>query len=243
MTPGNEDDLERGGDDMLAAEYVLGVLPADERETVAARIEAEPDFARLVEAWQESLSPLDVFYQDVQPPTSLKRALDARLFGAAETTPSSSKARPGLLQSLAFWRGLAAACVAALLLVVALPFLQTPPATPPAERLVASLASDESDVQYLVVYDSRTGEVGLSHVSGEPVTGRVFELWVAEGSGSPVSLGIIPTGANANLPVPPERQAVISPRAHFAISLEPEGGSPTGLPTGPVLAVGDLRSI
>ena len=57
MTPGDEDDLERGGDDMLAAEYVLGVLPADERQRVAARIDAEPEFGRLAEAWQAKLSP------------------------------------------------------------------------------------------------------------------------------------------------------------------------------------------
>ncbi|SMP00192.1 hypothetical protein SAMN06265221_1823, partial [Paracoccus laeviglucosivorans] len=31
--------------------------------------------------------------------------------------------------------------------------------------------------------------------------------------------------------------------AHMAISLEPPGGSPTGQPTGPVLAVGDLLDI
>jgi len=29
----------------------------------------------------------------------------------------------------------------------------------------------------------------------------------------------------------------------FAISLEPHGGSPTGQPTGPVVASGDLRAM
>jgi anti-sigma-K factor RskA len=36
---------------------------------------------------------------------------------------------------------------------------------------------------------------------------------------------------------------MIASGALFAISLEPEGGSPTGQPTGPVVAAGDLRSI
>ena len=38
---------ERGGDDdIVAAEYVLGVLPADERRQAALRIDAEQAFAR-----------------------------------------------------------------------------------------------------------------------------------------------------------------------------------------------------
>ena len=42
---------EGSGDDIVAAEYVLGVLPSDERRQASLRIEAEQAFARLVDRW------------------------------------------------------------------------------------------------------------------------------------------------------------------------------------------------
>ena len=148
-----------------------------------------------------------------------------------------------MLSSLAFWRGLAVAALAALALYIALPFLN-PPVEAPRERLVASLAADGSDVRYLAVYDERTNDIGLSHVAGDPGQGSDFELWVIEGQQAPVSLGVIPAGASAMLPVSDAvaRQDGLR-RAVFAISLEPAGGSTTGQPTGPVVAAGDLKSI
>lgn len=239
MTPGDDDDPQRGSDDILAAEYVLGVLPADERRTAAGRIDSDPAFARLVDAWEERLSPLNAGYEDMEPPASVKAALDARLF-----TPRGQPAAParsGLMQSLAFWRGIAAAAVAALLLVVALPVLRPP--APPAGRLVASLSGEGSDVRYLVVYDATAGEIGLSHVAGGHDAGRDFELWAIEGGAPPVSLGVIPAGTSVRLAVAPGHRAMIASGVLFAISLEPAGGSPTGQPTGPVVAAGDLHTI
>ena len=40
----------------------------------------------------------------------------------------------------------------------------------------------------------RTGDIGLSRVAGAPPQGRDFELWVIEGDQAPVSLGVIPDG-------------------------------------------------
>jgi len=239
MTVADEREPEHGSDEALAAEYVLGVLPAEERRAAAQRNESEPAFARLVEAWEERLSPLNAGYDEAEPPASVKTALDARLFGRAEKTATKT----GFMQSLSFWRGLAAAAITALLLAVALPLLQPAPVTSPAERLVASLASDETDVRYIVLYDAHAGEIGLSHVTGDRAAGRDFELWVIEGDGPPASLGVIPVGASVHLPAPPTIREKIASGALFAISLEPEGGSPTGQPTGPVVAAGDLRSI
>jgi anti-sigma-K factor RskA len=240
MTPADDREREHGGDDLLAAEYVLGVLPAAERQETAARIESDAAFALLVEAWEDRLSPLNAGYDEVEAPAAIKTSIDARLFGAPIQV---SAARPGLLQSLTFWRGLAAAAVAAFLLVMALPIMLPPAAIEPAERLMASLASEETDVRYLVLYDAASGQVGLSHVTGEPEAAHDFELWVIEGDSAPVSLGVIPAGANVHMGTSPQQREMIASGALFAISMEPEGGSPTGQPTGPVVAAGDLRSI
>ncbi|TJV20194.1 MAG: anti-sigma factor, partial [Mesorhizobium sp.] len=142
----------------------------------------------LVDAWEARLSPMADAYPETEPPIRVKEALDRRLFVA--------EPRAGLRSSLAFWRGLAAASVAALAIYIAEPYLN-PPAEPP--RLIASLAADGSDVRYLAVYDAARREVGLSHVSGERAAGKDFELWMIEGKNAPVSMGVIPAGQTARM--------------------------------------------
>ncbi|TJV41806.1 MAG: anti-sigma factor [Mesorhizobium sp.] len=240
MTLAEDNGPERGGDDMFAAEYVLGVLPADERQIASRRIDSETDFARLVDGWEDHLSPLAAAYPEIEPPASVKAAVDRRLFASTAAAPAEH--RPGLWSSLAFWRGLAAAAVAALALYIAVPYVN-PPAVQPQTRLVASLAADGSDVKYLAVYDAAHHDVSLSHVSGERASGKDFELWMIEGKNAPVSMGVIPSGATAHIVVSPAAQQKLAQGAVLAVSLEPSGGSPTGQPTGPVVAAGDLKSI
>ncbi|MBZ9850518.1 anti-sigma factor [Mesorhizobium sp. CA14] len=238
MTLAQDNGPERGGDDLLAAEYVLGVLAADERQIASRRIDTETAFARLVDAWEVRFAPVAAAYAAVEPPASVKAAIDRRLFtSSASTAPGG-----GMWTSLAFWRGLAAAAIAALAVYAALPYVN-PLVPPPETRLVASLAADNSNVKYLAVYDAARHEVGLSLVSGDRGAGKDFELWMIEGKNAPVSMGVIPAGPTARMPVAPAVQQKLAQGAVLAVSLEPAGGSPTGQPTGPVVAAGDLKGI
>ena len=58
------------------------------------------------------------------------------------------------------------------------------------------------------------------------------------GDRKPVSLGLITTHETQSLMVPRELSAAIDAAWGLAMSVEPKGGSPTGLPTGPVLYKG-----
>jgi len=240
MTLAEDNGPERGGDDLLAAEYVLGVLAADERQIASRRIDSETAFARRVAAWEVHFAPMAAAYAAVEPPASVKAAIDRRLFASSAATAAAPGA--GLSSSLAFWRGIAAAAIAALAVYVALPFVN-PPAPRPETTLVASLAADNSNVKYLAVYDAARHEVGLSLVSGERGAGKDFELWMIEGKNAPVSMGVIPAGQTARMAVTPAVQHKLAQGAVLAVSLEPTGGSPTGQPTGPVVAAGDLKGI
>lgn len=231
-----------GGDDIIAAEYVLGVLPVEERRQAALRIDAEQAFARLVDRWEVYFAPLAAGYASVEVPAAVKAAIDRRLSSSGVASGQPAAAVPGIASSLAFWRTLAVAALAALALYIALPFV-SPPTEAPRAKFVASLAADGSDVRYLAVYDPRTDDIGMSHVSGPVPEGRNFELWVIEGQQPPVSLGVIPAGPSVRLPVSEALRAKMVSGAVFAISVEPEGGSSTGAPTGPVVAAGDLRAI
>src|SRR5689334_24853246 len=93
MTLAEDTGPERGGDDLLAAEYVLGVLAADERQIASRRIDSETAFARLVDAWEVDFAPMAAAYAAVEPPASVKVAIDRRLFASSASTstaPSSS---------------------------------------------------------------------------------------------------------------------------------------------------------
>jgi anti-sigma-K factor RskA len=240
MTLAEDNGPERGGDDLLAAEYVLGVLAADERQIASRRIDSETAFARLVDAWEVHFAPMASAYAAVEPPASVKVAIDRRLFASSASTSTAPSG--SVWASLAFWRGLAAAAIAALAVYVALPYVN-PPAPQPETRLVASLAADNSNVKYLAVYDAARHEVGLSLVSGDRGAGKDFELWMIEGKNAPVSMGVIPAGQTARMAVTPAVQQKLAQGAVLAVSLEPSGGSPTGQPTGPVVAAGDLKGI
>lgn len=71
--------------------------------------------------------------------------------------------------------------------------------------------------------------------------GRVHELWlIAEGADAPISLGLLDRGGSTRIRVPDE----IAPGVRsgtIALSLEPLGGAPDGVPTGPILAMAQFR--
>lgn len=242
MTLSDDNGPDTGGDDIVAAEYVVGVLPAQERRAVAERIERDAAFARLVESWEARLSPLATAYPAAEPPAAVKAAIDRRLFASSATAPAAA-ASGGLWSSLAFWRGLASAAVVALAVYAGSNLLVEPPAPPTAERLVASLTADGSDVRFLAMYDPAEGEIALSKLAGDPGPERTFELWMIEGQNPAVSMGVVPAGVTSRLGVDDELRAKLAAGAVLAISLEPEGGSPTGQATGPIVAAGDLHDI
>ncbi|TAM98296.1 MAG: anti-sigma factor [Rhizobiaceae bacterium] len=232
-----------GSDDLIAAEYVVGALSAEERRLAAIRIERDPGFARLVDAWEARLSPLADDYPEVEPPIAAKQAIDRLLF-AGDKGVTLADAPADLWQSLAFWRGLAAAALALLVVAVAVPLL-APRALPPGggTQFVASIAPKDSDVSYLAYYDPATRSISMSHVSGERGQGHAFELWAIEGQAKPVSLGVIPTGKTIRISISPKIGKLLANGGTLAISLEAPGGSTTGQPTGPVVAVGGLNQI
>ena len=67
--------------------------------------------------------------------------------------------------------------------------------------------------------------------------GKAHELWAPPEGGAPVSLGLLPKTGEQRRVLTPAQQTALAGAKQIAVSLEPEGGSPTGAPTGPVLLV------
>jgi anti-sigma-K factor RskA len=71
-------------------------------------------------------------------------------------------------------------------------------------------------------------------------TGRILEVWLVPSDGTPRSLGLFPSeksGTTTVLVLPHELAKALASGA-LAVSLEPSGGSTTGVPSGPVLFSG-----
>ncbi len=239
MSGQDEGILPDGGDDLLAAEYVLGVLPYAERDAVTKRMGNERSFARLVSAWEARLEPLNDDYVSVVPPLVVKKALDARLFS------SDVKQTSGLWQSLAFWRGLTVGALAlAAIAIVPEFFIPIEPVVVAAAQIIAPMqAPDTNEVKFVALYQPGSDEIRISKVKSDKGADRDYELWLVDDGGKPQSMGVIPDKDEVVLKVKPEFVARINAGDAFAVSVEPIGGSPTGSATGPVIAVGVTKSI
>nr|WP_310524032.1 anti-sigma factor [Polymorphobacter sp.] len=234
-------------DDMLAMDFALGALGRDERRAVDVRLRSDPAFRTLVESWQATLSPLDDATAPVLPPASVWHGILAETAPAPATPAPKPAARSSLWNSLALWRGLALAGTAAAAIAIAQigPMPVASPAAPgaPPQMLVAALAGADGKPLLSAAYDPLRGAVVLTPATQREDTGKSPELWVIEGDAPPRSLGVIDiTGPNAHA-ISSKQLKGLQPGATLAISIEPLGGSPTGLPTGPVVATGKLTAI
>jgi anti-sigma-K factor RskA len=226
--------------DLLGGEYVLGVLDAESAavEQLAAR---DDTLALAIEQWQNRLAPLALLADPVPPPAALWPRLAAAIGGFAEPEPEAGAAvvafpRRSAWNSLGVWRAATAAALVLAAAFAGIAFLQRP--APPAE-LAAALAPANAPAPVFLAETQPDGSIlvrPLSHVAVE--SGKDLELWaLPAGATRPVSLGVLPAIGKH---VPGE---LAKPSTQLLVSLEPQGGSPTGLPTGPVLYAGTLTRV
>jgi anti-sigma-K factor RskA len=227
--------------DALAGEYVLGTLRGRARQRLEHLARSDRIVADAVRSWEERLLPLAEALAPIAPPSRVWAAILARIRGAA-TMP---RARSLRWAPAGWWRGLALVGLATSL-ALAIALLKPAPEAPEGTLVVVLAGQDAKPA--LVATAARTGRYlavkALAPVAVAP--NRALELWMLPERGNPRSLGLISTIAPAGvarieLPVAADQALQNIPA--LAISLEPAGGSPTGLPTGPVLYTGPVQRL
>ncbi len=267
------DDLSLAlSEDMLAAEYVLGTLDAEERKGAKDRIASDPAFAALVGRWERRLGELHVLTADMEPPPTVWDAIKEKL---AETAPSETvrlpdptppqptpspppsatlpdirvlRARAARWRTLAVFTGsLAAALLASILLPrwgLLPPALSPKPPAPAAKsaapgsansrsHYVAVLERDAVPPAFVLLVDTATHSLTLRRLGAPREPGKSYELWlISSRLPAPRSLGLAGPGDVTELSdvLAADDPGLIGD-ASFAVSLEPEGGSPTGAPS------------
>jgi anti-sigma-K factor RskA len=229
--------------DQDAAEYALGVTTADQRREAERRMASDPAFAGLVSAWDERLAPLI----DAIPAKTPPRVVWMRIAAQLGLAP----AKPGVWSNVNVWRtatgvfAVAAAASMAILLVYPKP-VETPTvvqSTPEATLTSVGLLKGETGpASFVVTLDRANKRLVIAPVSSDGLSDKSFEMWVLPKGQNPISLGVM----DGKEVVTIDTDKLIGPdgsRATLAVSVEPLGGSPTGLPTGPVVASGQLQPI
>lgn len=121
--------------------------------------------------------------------------------------------------------------------------MQQAPAAPVGTLLTTTLSGEVGNALATAQLDTDRGQLILAPVSTASPGDRVPELWLIPADGKPGSLGVISLGGPQRVRVPETMLQLVAAGAALAVSLEPVGGSPTGLPTGPVVATGKLATI
>jgi len=246
-----EEDIEG-----LAGEYVLGSLTREERREVDARRGRDRALASAIAAWERRLGPLAELVPGEEPPAELRAEILRRIGEAPQANVFFMRHAQHALRR---WRRVAAAAgaLAAVLAVVVTIVLQSLPATAPTalvavlQRSAAGQTADESgDVKgppaFVVAIDTKLKSILVTPVAARAVPKRSYQLWLVNPNAAPVPLGIVAPAIAATLPWPTAAEPLTPAafrNATLAISLEPEGGSATATPSGPVLYEGKPAAV
>src|SRR3954447_85154 len=184
--------------------------------------------------------------------------------------PPSAETTPAVERVVAFprearrWRGIATAMSAIAAALIALVVTQvlrpdllpevlrpTPrtqvvqvpaPPAPASAQYVALLQKDAGSPAFILTVDGATRNFTVRKVgntAAEP--GKSFELWViSDRLGAPRSLGVIGDRDFTTRPTLASYDPNIVKNATYAVTLEPQGGSPNGKPSGDPVFAGKL---
>ncbi len=220
--------------DRLAAEYVLGTLRFRARKRFERWL-LSPQVGALVNAWEERLAGLEPPLTAITPPATVWRGIETRL-------ELRTIARAPAMRYLA---------IAASLLFFAMlgmfavrDFGDQVTVTPPLQLAATQKAYIEENAETIywrVELLGNNQELSVHvHKAHALPAGKALELWVLPAQGNPVSLGVLPLAGEQHLVLNDAQRAAFNGATKLAVTLEPAGGSPTGLPTGPILHVAPL---
>lgn len=217
--------------DLTAAEFVLGTLSDAERRTLETRFAYYPQWRMLVGHWADRLLPLAEAIAPVTPSPALR----ARIMAATKAVPfTSTRNWP---RAASWWKLIWASAAVAVLTVALMLWQQVPRPTE-----IAALGDADNPKVVSIAATPEAHEIVVSAGLPLPPERKSFELWVIPADGTPRSLGIIAGATDSTLRLPAMLRPFIARDSVLAISIEPIGGSPTGLPTGPVVLSGKIVS-
>jgi anti-sigma-K factor RskA len=210
-------------DNALAAQYALGTLRGSARLHFEKRLAQEQELVLRLGRWQTLLAPLENTTQPQTPPERVWKKIQLSL-------PPQKRA------SLWSWNYLGWALAAGLAAIVLVPYFTS--RSPELAPLLVLNSSDATKEQWIVSADRERKTLQLVPVQPRAIAANnSLQLWAIPSGAKPISLGLVNASQTTQLTA---GNVTFSSGMTIAISLEPQGGSPTGQPTGPVVFSGTL---
>ncbi len=218
----------------LASDYVLGTMRGKARQRFERLQMQSYKVRQVVWEWEKRLYPISEGIEDVDPPGELWTKIQQRIH-----PEDTLNVDTGFWRSLAVWRTWGALTTATAIALLVLT-LNTGRFESPviSEDYMAVFNNTEAEPLWIVRSDMQTGELSIRAVNiAAQAVDKAFELWMLPEDGTnPRSLGLLPVaGDKQQYSIPPALVEILRTSKGLAVSVEPIGGSPTGLPTGPVL--------
>lgn len=228
---GNQTDLLARAD-----EYVLGLLDPAEALAFEAEAERDPAIRSAIAASRDRFVELDLAMRPAADAGSLWERIEGGLTAAPDTGPAPTN--PAIRKPAANdnrWRAAALAGMAASTVLAVM--LGWNVLLAPEPQVIAILVNDAGE-PLVMVEDFGNASARVTPLTEFDVPkGRTMQVWTLPSAElGPVSLGLLASSRTAVLDgpeLPEPRDAQL-----YEITLEQEGGSPTGRPTGPILVKG-----
>ncbi len=212
-----------------AAEYVLGTLHGDERVRFEQRLASDMGLQAEVTAWEERLNPMLDTVDPVQPPPAVWQQIQQRI------EPEEEK--PGLWNSLAFWRNLG---MVAATLVLGLGLTIFGMQSDPELERVLMVTNNQAQVEWVVGNSGSDNMLQVKAIAPPNLPeGKVCQLWMETMDGTLRPVGVMPHTGIRTMPAP----ANLNQSKSFKISIESEHDLPTSKPTGQFVFEGKLIQI
>jgi anti-sigma-K factor RskA len=221
--------------ELLAAEYVLGTLPPTARRRVERWILLHPELAESVRRWEHDFARLAALAAPETPPARCRRRLENFL-------KNERPRRRLTLIAASFWRYAAPLAVAASLFLVAVLVERVRTVERPPAGIAVLVGRHGHAHWVLTMGHDRMHVVVVGRIALPPH--KSYELWFEPRAGSPmVPVGLLPNRGLMTARLPAAVYVRLAHARLLAVSLEPAGGSPTGRPTGPVLATATPQAV
>ncbi|MGH8215755.1 MAG: anti-sigma factor [Rhodanobacteraceae bacterium] len=241
--------LDHKSEDLRCAEYVLGVLDAEERAAVEREIASDPRAADEAARWQRYLSSLAEDIPPAAPPAHVWTRIQDTLDMQAARHEPPAPAQASWWNNLSLWRGfafgaaaVAVACIIALA-VLPRPIVTRAPAPPTIAYMTSTISQTSGQVGWTAIVDLQQARMVVVPVQPQTIpASRAPELWLIPAGQKPIAVGVIAAKGATTIKLSPALAAKLGPTAALAVSIEPPGGSPTGQPTGPVIAKGAIAA-
>lgn len=226
--------------ELLAQRYVLGTQRGAARRRFAALISQRDDIRQAVSNWEQRLLPLVWDLEPVMPSDLLWQRICRELGIDEATAIRLPRTGSGIWPAIAATFALLAVFMAGGWWQAE----QRPPETVtetviervPERVAVALVTSREGKPLWLTRIATASGELAVrvvGDVAAQPAND--YELWALTDAGVPVSLGVLPQSGGLALALGSAATTALERSSTLAVSLEPAGGSPEPVPTGPVL--------